>query len=88
MAMGKTVLKIPKGGWRPTRQAVEAMVEAIKDSGTSQRCMVVLMGLDNGSCYEEDEEGTSVSRGGEAGHTFYCTLHRFWLGLLVWLQSS
>jgi hypothetical protein len=35
---------ITAGGWRPTRQNVEAMV--------------VLMGLDNGAYYEEDEEGT------------------------------
>jgi hypothetical protein len=57
VAMGKEVIKVTKGGWRPTRQAVEEMVEAIKDK-VDKSAVVVLMGLDNGAYYEEDEEGT------------------------------
>ncbi len=59
VAMDKTVLKITKGGWRPTRQAVEAMVEAIKGK-VDKSVVVVLMGLDNGSCYEEGEDETRL----------------------------
>jgi hypothetical protein len=56
-AMGKEVIKVTKGGWRLTRQAVEEMVEAIKYK-VDKSAVVVLMGLDNGAYYEEDEEGT------------------------------
>jgi hypothetical protein len=56
-AMGKEVLKVTKGGWRPTRQAVDEMVEAIKGN-VDKSAVVILMGLDNGAYYEEDEEGT------------------------------
>ncbi len=45
------------GGWRPTRQAVEEMVEVIRDK-VDRLAVVVLMGLDNSAYYEEDEEWT------------------------------
>jgi hypothetical protein len=56
-AMGKRVVKITAGGWRPTRQNVEAMVVAVREK-VERDDVVVLMGLDNGTYYEEDEEGT------------------------------
>ncbi len=51
-AMGKRVVKITSGGWRPTRRNVEAVREKMQGDD-----VVVLMGLDNGTYYEEDEEG-------------------------------
>ncbi len=57
LAMGKRVLKLTQSGWRPTRQAVETMVEAIREK-VDKAAVVVLMGVDNMAYYEEDEEGT------------------------------
>jgi hypothetical protein len=56
-AMGKRVFKVTKSGWRPTRQAVETMWEAIKEK-VDKATVVVLMGVDNMAYYEQDEEGT------------------------------
>jgi hypothetical protein len=56
-AMGKNVIKVTQSGWRPTRQAVETMVETIKEK-VAKEAVVVLMGMDNMAYYEEDEEGT------------------------------
>jgi hypothetical protein len=55
--MGKNVMKVTQSGWRPTRQAVETMVETIKEN-VAKEAVVVLMGMDNMAYYEEDEEGT------------------------------
>jgi hypothetical protein len=57
LAMGKRVFKVTQSGWRPTRQAVETMVEAIREK-VDKAAVVVLMGVDNMAYYEEDEEGT------------------------------
>jgi hypothetical protein len=56
-AMGKRVFKVTQSGWRPTRQAVETMVEAIREK-VDKAAVVVLMGVDNMAYYKEDEEGT------------------------------
>jgi hypothetical protein len=56
-AMGKRVVKITAGGWRPTRQNVEAMAKEVREK-VEKDDVIVLMGLDNGTYYEEDEEGT------------------------------
>jgi hypothetical protein len=37
---------VTKSGWRPTRQAVETMVEAIKEK-VDKAALLVLMGVDN-----------------------------------------
>ncbi len=41
------MVKITAGGWRPTRQNVEAMVLAVREK-VERDDVVVLMGLDNG----------------------------------------
>jgi len=56
-AMGKRVMKVTQSGWRPTRQAVETMVETIREN-VEEEAVVVLKGVDNMAYYEEDEEGT------------------------------
>jgi hypothetical protein len=52
-AMGKRVMKVTQSGWRPTRQAVETMVETIREN-VEKEAVVVLMGVDNMAYYEED----------------------------------
>jgi hypothetical protein len=49
------VVKITAGGWRPTRQNVEAMVKEVREKVVHDD-VIVLMGLENGTYYEEDEE--------------------------------
>ncbi len=56
-AMGKNAIKITAGGWRATRQNVDAMVQEVREK-VDRDAVVILMGLDNGPYYEEDEEGT------------------------------
>jgi hypothetical protein len=36
-AMGKRVVKVTQSGWRPTRQAVETMVETIREKVEKRR---------------------------------------------------
>jgi hypothetical protein len=54
--MGKDVLKITKGGWRPSKKGVDEMVKMMAGKDLEGRT-VILYGMDNGVYFEEDEEG-------------------------------
>ena len=52
----KDVVKITKGGWRPSKQGVAEMLEMMKDVDLEGR-VVILYGLDNSVFYSEDSQG-------------------------------
>jgi hypothetical protein len=54
--MKKDVVKLTKGGWRPSKQGVAEMLEMMKDVELEGR-VVIIYGLDNGVFYAEDEDG-------------------------------
>jgi hypothetical protein len=54
--MGVNVTKITKAGWKPTKKGVEEMVELMGDK-VSEDAVVVILGLDNCTFYEENEDG-------------------------------
>jgi len=55
MTLGKEVLKVREGGWRPTRTKVDGMVRDLSGK-VKAGAVVVMMGLDNGVFYQEDED--------------------------------
>jgi hypothetical protein len=57
---GKDVVKLTKGGWRPSKKGVAEMVEKIVRVDLEGR-VVILYGMDNGVYYEEDEDGDRAS---------------------------
>jgi hypothetical protein len=54
--LGKDVLKITKGGWRPSKKGVEEMLALMAGKDLDGR-IVILYGLDNGVYFAKDEEG-------------------------------
>jgi hypothetical protein len=54
--LGKDVLKITKGGWRPSKKGVEEMLALMAGKDLGGR-IVIFYGLDNGVYFAEDEEG-------------------------------
>ena len=54
--LGKDVVKVTKGGWRPTRQGVEEMVELLEGKVETDS-VVIFLGMDNAMFYEEDDDG-------------------------------
>ncbi len=57
---GKDVVKLTKGGWRPSKKGVAEMVEKMVGVDLEGR-VVILYGMDNGVYYEEDEDSDSSS---------------------------
>jgi hypothetical protein len=57
---GKDVVKLTKGGWRPSKKEVVEMVEKMAGVDLEGR-VVILYGMDNGVYYEEDEDGDRAS---------------------------
>ncbi len=53
---GKDVIKLTKGGWRPSKQGVQDMVEIMGKVDLEGR-VVILYGMDNATFYAEDEDG-------------------------------
>jgi len=53
--LGKEVQKVTEGGWRPTKTKVEGMVKDLTGK-VKPGAVVVMMGLDNGVFYQEDED--------------------------------
>jgi hypothetical protein len=53
---GKDVIKLTKGGWRPSKQGVQDMVEMMEKVDLEGR-VVILYGMDNATFYAEDEDG-------------------------------
>ncbi len=54
--MKKDVVKLTKGGWRPSKQGLAEMLEMMKDVDLEGR-VVILYGLDNVVFYSEDDVG-------------------------------
>jgi hypothetical protein len=66
--MGVNVTKITKSGWKPTKKGVEEMVELMGDK-VGKDAVVIILGMDNGTFYEENEEGDrSFPKPDEDGH--------------------
>jgi len=53
--LGREVVKVTVSGWRPTKAKVEGMVNDLRGK-VRPGAVVVMMGLDNGVFYQEDEE--------------------------------
>jgi hypothetical protein len=53
---GKDVIKLTKGGWRPSKQGVQDMLEMMGKVKLEGR-VVILYGMDNAAFYAEDEDG-------------------------------
>jgi hypothetical protein len=53
---GKDVIKLTKGGWRPSKQGVQDMVEMMEKVDLEGR-VAILYGMDNATFYAEDEDG-------------------------------
>jgi hypothetical protein len=67
VGMKKDVVKVTKGGWRPSKQGVAEMLEMMKDVDLEGR-VIILYGLDNGVFYSEDEDGDrSLPKADESG---------------------
>ena len=65
--MGLKVVKIAQGGWRPTKQSVEKMMGDM-DGKVSKQAVLIMMGMDNGIFYEENEDGgRALPKRGEDG---------------------
>jgi hypothetical protein len=54
--MGFKVVKVTAGGWRPTKQSVAKMMVEMEGK-VSPGAMLIMMGLDNGLYYGEQEDG-------------------------------
>ncbi len=54
-ASSKDVIKVTKGGWRPSKTGVTEMVG--KMAGLDLEGIAILYGMDNGVYYEEEEDG-------------------------------
>ncbi len=52
----KDVIKLTKGGWRPSKQGVQDMAEMMGKVDLEGR-VVILYGMDNATFYAEDEDG-------------------------------
>ncbi len=55
-ASGKDVIKVTKGGWRPSKAGVAEMVGKMVGLDLEGR-IAIIYGMDNGVYYEEDEDG-------------------------------
>ncbi len=55
--MGLKVVKVTQGGWRPSKQSVEKMMEELEGKVRKQ-AVLIMMGMDNGLFYEESEDGS------------------------------
>jgi hypothetical protein len=53
---GKDVIKLTKGGWRPSKQGVQDMLEMMGKVKLEGR-VIILYGMDNATFYAEDEDG-------------------------------
>ncbi len=68
--MKKDVIKLTKGGWRPSKQGVAEMREMMKDADLEGR-VVILYGLDNGVFYSEDEDADRALQKADEGGTYH-----------------
>jgi hypothetical protein len=70
ISMGKAVVKITKGGWRPTKKGVDEMLEQMGDK-ISKHAVVVFYGLDNAVFYEENEDGDRMLPKADSDGTYH-----------------
>jgi hypothetical protein len=54
--MGKNVMTIAKGGWRPSKQGVEEMLKEMEGK-FSEDIVIIFYGIENGLFYAEDNDG-------------------------------
>jgi len=55
--MGLKVVKVTQGGWRPSKQSVEKLMEKMEGK-VGKHAVLIMMGMDNGLFYEESEDGS------------------------------
>jgi hypothetical protein len=55
--MGLKVVKVTQGGWRPSKQSVEKLMEEMEGK-VGKHAVLIMMGMDNGLFYEESEDGS------------------------------